>query len=162
VRISLSLGCTPPKPREQANERWETNHDDRRKQPQCLLHHRLGVRHLLDHLQRNGRVDIVAPNPVLLFSDLGKDVRVVGEELKRVDDGGGHGILGGEEEREDDHGDFVVGELSDEDFSVFLVWDLGSDSGVDLGWEEGGECAEERGSASTPRSFVFRSPAREK
>ena len=97
-----------------------THHNDRRGQTQRLFHARPSVNHVIDHVQRSSLLEIPTPNPVLLLPDFGQDLWVLRHALEQEDDGRSHGVLRGEQEGEDDHGDLVIGVFPGEHPTLFL------------------------------------------
>ena len=54
---------------------------------------------------------VATTNAELFFTDFSEDLGVVGQVLETVDQTARHGVLGSEQEGEDNHGHFAVGEL---------------------------------------------------
>lgn len=99
----------------------KTYHDDRRPKPQNFLDSSSGVNHVVKHVQSQGSLEVVTPNPVLLLPNLLKNFGVVGSKLECVDESGRHGVLRGEKERQENHGNFVVAVLSRKESGLLTV-----------------------------------------
>lgn len=99
----------------------KTYHDDRRPKPQNFLDSSSGVNHVVKHVQSQGPLEVVTPNPVLLLPNLRKNFGVVGSKLECVDESGRHGVLRGEKERQENHGNFVVAVLSRKESGLLTV-----------------------------------------
>lgn len=99
----------------------KTYHDDRRPKPQNFLDSSSGVNHVVKHVQSQGPLEVVTPNPVLLLPNLLKNFGVVGSKLECVDESGRHGVLRGEKERQENHGNFVVAVLSRKESGLLTV-----------------------------------------
>lgn len=85
-----------------------TDHDDWRHETKNLLDDGAGVDHLINELEGQRGLDIVTTDCVLLLTDLGQDLGVISRELEGIDDGRSHCVLGGKQERENDHSNLVV------------------------------------------------------
>lgn len=105
------------------------DHDDGRHEPQALLDTSPSVDHVIDHVQRSGRLDVPPSDPILFLPDLFQYLGVLGHVLKEVDDGRGHGVLRGKEKGEDDHGDLVIGVFPAQHPTLFFL--AGSLTGLD-------------------------------
>lgn len=99
----------------------KTYHDDRRPKPQNFLDSSSGVNHVVKHVQSQGPLEVVTPDPVLLLPNLLKNFGVVGSKLECVDESGRHGVLRGEKERQENHGNFVVAVLSRKESGLLTV-----------------------------------------
>lgn len=99
----------------------KTYHDDRRPKPQNFLDGSSSINHVVKHVQSQGPLEVVTPNPVLLLPNLFKNFRVIGSKLECVDKSGGHGVLRSEKERQKNHGNFVVAVLSRKESGLLTV-----------------------------------------
>ena len=70
----------------------------RRRNSQGFFNDGPGVGHLIQQLQRDGRVDVRAANGILLLANLAEYLWVIGQVLKNESDARRHGILGSEKE----------------------------------------------------------------
>lgn len=95
------------------------DHDDGRSVSENLLGDGVDEGHLVEDVESDRSVEIGTTNSSLFLSDLGEDLRVVGEMLEGEGDGGRHGVLTGEDEGEQDEGHFVVGVLSEDEVGSF-------------------------------------------
>jgi hypothetical protein len=73
-----------------------THHRDRRLDTKALLNHSLEVRHLIEILKGHRSVRLARADTILLFTDFGKNVRVVGEMLESIDQAAAHSVLASE------------------------------------------------------------------
>lgn len=98
------------------------DHDHGRAVAEGLLDGGAGVGHLLDVLDLDVAVFAVAVahDGLAFLADLLENVGAVGGDLEQPAGGGGSGVLRGEEEGENGHGDLEVGELAEDVLGLLL------------------------------------------
>ena len=77
---------------------------------QHLPHDLAGVGHLVEDVEGERR-GVIGAHFLLLGTDLGQDLGVLGKEVAHPGEGGRGGILGGEQEVENSRADLVVGRV---------------------------------------------------
>lgn len=90
------------------------DHDYGRAVAEDLLDNCTGPGQLLERVERDLGVDIAVAGVDVLLADLVEVLGAVGHDLEEPCRSGRGGVLGGEEEGEDGHGDLEVGEPADE------------------------------------------------
>ena len=95
------------------------HHDDRRAVAEGFFDHSAGLHHGLERVHVEALVAVAVAEAEVLLAHFRQPFGSVGEELEEPGAGAGGGVLRGEEEGEDGHGDFPVGEVA-EDHGGFL------------------------------------------
>lgn len=100
------------------------DHDDRGTVAESLLDNGASPLELLNGVKGKRGVDIAVPGLDVFLADLVKVLGSVGHDLEQPCSGRGGGVLRGEEECEDGHGDFKVAEPADHGSGLLRVIDL--------------------------------------
>ena len=86
------------------------DHDDWWAVAEDLLDDGAGPGKLLERVERDGCVDVAVAGVDVLLANLCEELWTISHDLEEPCGGRRSGVLGGEEEREDGHGDFEVAE----------------------------------------------------
>jgi hypothetical protein len=89
------------------------NHKNGGTVTKLLLNNGTSVNHLINHVDVQTLVWVTVSHTKLLLTDFSQNVGSVGKDLELPGGGRRGGVLGGEQEGEDGHGDFNVGESTD-------------------------------------------------